>query len=365
MIISFFSCLDEKVGFPFYSLSLAHALEKQGATVNIVQAPKRKSMFRFFRLGNRMNMADAALIQHEYSFFSDNRIPILFPFLSLLHFAVLLSRLTIPTVVTVHEVMSSHITNPAKRFAARLFLRFFSSVLNRCHRIIVHTDRFRDILVRHGADEHRVLFVPHPFPPPAQPSVRVNEAVHNFRQSQDLEHKTILSIFGFVHARKGYEIALAAIKNLDNCVLLIAGGPHENAKTYYDKLLTMIADQGMQDKVRILQYIDEKDMDTVMFSTDIFLIPYLEAPGSGSLCRMSVYHKPLVATDIPTVRELKERGFGAELCKPGDSHGLREAILNILNNETRKNQLIHETDRFIEEHSYESYARFLLTILKA
>jgi glycosyltransferase involved in cell wall biosynthesis len=156
---------------------------------------------------------------------------------------------------------------------------------------------------------------------------------------------------------------LSALKDLDDCILLIAGGPHPiDTSGYYERLVSKITELRLNDKVRLLDYIAGKDIDTVMLATDIFLAPYLDAPGSGSLSRMSVYHKPIIASDIPTVRELKDRGFGVELCEPGNSRDLHDAVQRLLTSEDRKNQLIRETERFVDRHSYDSFAKTLITL---
>jgi polysaccharide biosynthesis protein PslF len=363
MIISFYSSDSDKCGIADYTRYVVNALKKQGTSVNMIPVQEGKSSTQFIEVGKILNLSQVAHIQHEYAFFSNNRVPILFPFMSTVHFFLLIRQVTVPKIITLHELMAAGITNPVKRFAASLFLKSFAVVLNKCDRIIVHTERFRNILLRYGVDEQRVLFIPHPFPAPALPQKIAIEAVHSFKRALGLEGKTILTIFGFVYPRKGYEIAFSALQRMDNCVLLIAGGPHPlDMSGYYESLVAKIAESGLQDKVRLLNYIPGTEIDTVMLATDFFLAPYLDAPGSGSISRIAVYHRPIIASDIPTIRELKEKGFGVELCKAGDSQDLHDAVQRLLSDKVRREQLIEETERFIELNSYDSFAKTLISL---
>lgn len=237
--------------------------------------------------------------------------------------------------------------------------------MNRCDRIIVHTDRFRDILLRHGVDKQRVLFIPHPFPAPGLKREEAMEAVRLFRKNHALDGKTVLTMFGFVYPRKGYELALTALRDLNNCVLLIAGGPHpKDTSGYYERLIAHAEQFGLRDRVRMIGYLSEADMDPLMYSTDIFLAPYLDAPGSGSLSRMAVYRKPLIASDIATMTELYNRGFGMLLFPAGDAQALTEAIRRVIADDAERRRIVDQTTAFCNKHSFDRFAGNLLSLLR-
>lgn len=363
MKVAFYTPWNKKCGIADYAYFLVQALKKKGVAVEIIPVTDSKSFAGFVDDGRKINNADLAHLQHEYSFFSNSRLAVIYPLMSAWHFYLLQKNIKITKMVTLHELPSWTGRNPFLRFLGFLFIKTYAILLNHFDLTIVHAGRFRDILVRHGMDADRIIFIPHPFPVPKVRHTMPDEDVQAFKRSLSIKDKTVLTIFGFVHPRKGYEVVLPAIKELKNCILLIAGGPQPDDRSgYVEQLLGNIKVLGLEERIKMLGFLPEADIHKVMESTDIFLAPYLDAPGSGSLSRIAVYRKPIVASDISTMRELEELGLGVKLFKSGDSGDLCVKMHHLLNDKGEQRHLVELTIKFVEHHSYDRFAEDLKSL---
>jgi len=95
----------------------------------------------------------------------------------------------------------------------------------------------------------------------------------------------VLTIFGFLARRKGYDVALDALARLpEDVVLLAAGGVHGADQTAPDAELRARAERlGVGHRFQITGYLSEADVPMVMGATDLFLAPFREMSGSASL----------------------------------------------------------------------------------
>jgi len=357
MKVSFYTSWNNKCGIADYSRSLVQALEKKGVSVEIVPVTDDKKTVHFIDDCKKLNNAHVAHIQYEYSFSSNSRIPFIPSLMSLWHFCILLTQIKIPIIIDVHELMTGTGQNLFMRFLVNFYTKIFTLLLTKFDHIIVHTERYREILARNGIRAERVTVFPIPVPIPQLPLTDFSEEVRTFKRALSIEGRHILTIFGFVNTRKGYEVAMPAIKELNTCTLLIAGGPQPGDRSgYFESLIATIKELHMEDTVKILGFLPESEIHKVMLSTDIFLAPFLDASGSASLTRIAAYQKPIIASDIPTMKELKERGLGIELFTPGDSRDLRLTIQRLLGSEENRHSLTALTVQFINKYTYDNYA---------
>jgi len=357
MRVSFYTSWNIKCGIADYVSSIVRALENSGTTVTIIPVRDDKKTFHFVADGKKMNHADIAHVQHEYSFFSNNRLPFVYPLMSLWHFFIFETQIKIPKIITLHEFSTVPGRNPFMLFLGYVFLKTYAIMLNRFDHIFVHTSRFRDTLVRCGIKSEKITDFPVPVPSPGMPPAESDVDALAFKRSLSPDDKPILTIFGFVNARKGYEVALHAVRANRDCTLVIAGGPQPGDRSgYFENLVTQVKELHLEEKVKILGFLSESDLHKVMQSTDIFIAPFLDASGSASLTHVAAYQKPIIGSDIATIKELKELGLGIELFKTGDSVDLTNTLRRLLNNKDEQRLLIELTAEFINCYSYDCFA---------
>lgn len=354
MKISFFTSWATQCGIADYSSSFRNAVERMGMTVNIIPASENKKLSHFIKLGKSMNNADIAHIQHEYSFFGRK------VFQQSALFFFFLRQIKIPIVITLHELM---LPTAGRFYRLRRFLLFFIQRLlfSKAALIFVHTKRHHKTLLQMGIRKETVVFFPHPIPEIEERSNSNNK----YKELFGISAKNVFTIFGFVFPRKGYELAINAIKDMDDSVLIIAGGKNQNEESgYFYDLTKKIKALKLQNRVVITGYIPENDIYKVMGATDIAIAPFLDMYGSGSLSLSIAYHKPIIASDIEPMLDLKKQGLGLELFESGDSGDLKDKMLALIHNETEKTKLINLTKQYSKDYSYTSSALKMIGFYK-
>jgi glycosyltransferase involved in cell wall biosynthesis len=365
MIISFYTSWNKICGIADYACAIARALENRGISAAIIPVRNDKNTFHFIADGKKMNHADIAHVQQEYSFFSNSRLPFIYPLLSLWHFFIFTKQIKIPKFITLHEITSMTGRNPLLRFLGHLFLKIYSAIFNDYDHIIVHTDRFRDTLVRYGVAKEKVTVFPVPVPDPGSnisPEQRIAD-MQAFKRTLSPKNNIIVTIFGFVNARKGHDIALHAMMRNKDCTLIIAGGPQPGDRSgYFEGLFDLVKELHLEKNVKILGFLSDSELHKVMLSTDIFIAPFLEASGSASLTRIAAYQKPIIGSDIATITHLKGLGLGVHLFRSGQSADLADALRRLLNNSDEQKCLIGSTAEFVKRYNYDSFAAYLQSL---
>ncbi len=119
---------------------------------------------------------------------------------------------------------------------------------------------------------------------------------------------------------------LAAVPGL---VVLLAGRDG-NAS---EDLRATIAERGVGDVVRLLGHRD--DVPDLMAAADLFVFPSLWEGLGGSLIEAMALELPIVASDVPAIRETVVDGENAVLFPPGSAGGLAAPAIALLSDRDR------------------------------
>ncbi len=269
------------------------------------------------RLGEELNRGNVAHVQHQYVFFggvAPHRAK----------FAHVLSAVRVPVVLTVHEVDEGRERTLCRSWWIRR-LNQQSFLHPQVRHIIVHSEPLAASLRRVGVPPERISILPMPIP-----SLRRSD-FSRYKQQRGWENKTVLTVFGFVVARKGYDVALRALRELpEEFVLLIAGGKHFADRTgYVEELQADIRRLGLAERVHLTGYLQEEALMQVMSATDIALAPFHAMSASASVAELLGYGKPVIASDLPPLRALAQEVGGIMLFAAGDSRELAERIAQV------------------------------------
>jgi glycosyltransferase involved in cell wall biosynthesis len=208
-------------------------------------------------------------------------------------------RLRPPAVFTAHDLL------PRRSASDRgLWLELFG----RFRRVVVHSERGRELLVELGVPSERLRVIPHPVFPSDPPRT-------------DDGH-TLLSL-GVIRPYKGLADAIEATKRIDGARLLVAGDPMEPVDTYR-------AAAGERAEWR-LGYLPEAELDRALGETTVALFPYrAELDQSGALLRALGAGVPAVVYDVGGLAE-PVRAYGAgRVVAVGDIEALTEAARELL-----------------------------------
>jgi len=167
----------------------------------------------------------------------------------------------------------------------------------------------------------------------------------------------IVLIFGHMGPYKGLPILLKTfeeiVKERSDVKLVIAGASHPNFPGYLESLRKNVIS-----KVDFLGYVREEDLMKVFGAADVVVLPYLTATGtSGAFHIACSYGKPVVASDLPEIRELVSEGAAALLVPPSDVSALKKGILRVLDDEGLAARMSEQNLAFARGESWRTVAK--------
>jgi glycosyltransferase involved in cell wall biosynthesis len=312
---------------------------------------------RWRDLGAQMNAdtPDVAHVQHQYFFFGG-----VAPHKS--HIRAFLDAVRVPLVMTVHEIAQP----PANASLLQRQAIAFANRLNFLHpairHLIVHTEGDRQQLIACGVPAEHIHILRHGIPPAAP----LPEPVAA-KRALGLEGKQVVTLFGFLAAKKGHRLALAALRSLPaDIVLLFAGDQHPDDHTdYVPNLRAEIEALDLQARVQITGYLPEERVPLVMAATDVAIAPFVQSSGSGSVANLLAYGRPVLASDIPPHQEIaREAPVCLELFPSGDAEALAAQLQALLADAGRRAALHAAALAYAERHSYVQMARETVAIYR-
>jgi glycosyltransferase involved in cell wall biosynthesis len=217
---------------------------------------------------------------------------------------------------------------------------------------VVHAAHLRDQLVGLGAEPSRVTYEPLPFDPPPG-SVDPTPAFGRW----DLVGKRPLVIIGFLSRRKGYDLALEALRHLPpEFVLVAAGGEHAADHTGTASWLRAEAERlGVSERFRITGFLPESELEQAVAAADLVLAPFREMAASASIGFALARGKAVIASDLPENRTLN----GVRLFPSGGAAELSLAIGEVSGHPDVKRSLEQAALKYAASRSYERLADHL------
>lgn len=309
---------------------------------------------RFAALGAALNqdscgaVSDVVHVQHQYFLFGG-----VAPYRN--HAAPFLNAVRRPLVVTVHEIA---MPGPADSRLRQLgFTAVNRSNLTHPHirRWIVHTGQDRERLVALHVPPQRIHVIPIGIP-----TMAALPDAAAAKKELGLEGRRVVTLFGFLAAKKGHLLALDAAHELPaDVVLLFAGDRHPDDRTeYVDRLHAAIRERRMESRARITGYLPAESLPTLVAATDVAIAPFSQTSGSASLALMLAGGRAVVASDIAPHREVAaDQPARLALFRSGDASDLATQIRSVLENPKRRTELESSARRFAECHSFLQVAR--------
>lgn len=193
--------------------------------------------------------------------------------------------------------------------------------LGQADRITVHNRSVAEDVSRHGL-RAPVAICPHPlyddFPDPKC----------NLPRRAQLE----LLFFGLVRPYKGLDTLLRALElvELDDIRLTVAGefwsGQAETRR--------QISDARLDSKVDLIpRYVSDEEAAELFARADVVVAPYRTASGSGVVALAHHYSRPVIASDIPAMREAIVEGKTGWLFPTGDPAALASLLSEVISTE--------------------------------
>src|SRR3989344_4820071 len=216
------------------------------------------------------------------------------------------------------------------------------------------------ILVAHDAVDERVLSF-------SESSVTTKERL-------GLPDKKIIGYIGRFHTlgmEKGLETLIQAmqivLRKFPETMLCLVGGPNEMIPGY----TTLAAKLGMNEKLLVFDYVVPAEVKQFINSFDVCVIPfpwtehfaYYASP--LKLFEYMAAGKPIVATGLPSIREILQDGTSAVLVRPSDSESLANGILRVLTDEALAKKIGENAKKEVmQKYTWEKRARAVLGFIE-
>lgn len=236
------------------------------------------------------------------------------------------------------------------------------TMFKRMAHIVVMTRELADRLVRVGVPEERISveqFPVHRMAPPCWSETEV-------RERYGLGDRRVLLLLGAAHPRKGYELAIRAMAKLPPDIVLVMVCPTrtEVTKQQVQVLLDLAKQVGVADRVVHIDFLESPELASVFAISQIALSPFTSVTGSSSVAHFIAGALPILASDLPTLRETRDAGAGMVMFKPGDVDDLRDQVLAVLANEGLRRQLAGKNRDYADHYSFEGLAERMSRIIE-
>lgn len=210
------------------------------------------------------------------------------------------------------------------------------------HKVVVLVKGYGDSL-RYRYRHKDVLFIPHGTTVARDPKPASNQ-------------KTIL-LFGHMGPHKGLPLMLQAFKKIsaekNNVKLIVAGTNHPHYPNYLAQFI-----KARVPNVEFTGYIPEEKIGAVFERANVVVLPYHAAAGTSGVFHLACgYGRPIVASDLPEIRELVNEGAAAILIPPDDVEALKAALMTALFDEKVASQMRKQNLEFARKESWSAVAK--------
>jgi glycosyltransferase involved in cell wall biosynthesis len=267
---------------------------------------------------------DAVCLQHEFGIFGGEAGA---------HILVLLSRLTMPVVTTLHTVLAE----PTAVQRAVL-----ERIIEASSKIVVMAKKGRELLRSvYRVPDDKIEVIAHGIPDAAFVGPDAAKAKLGFGG------RSVILTFGLLSPNKGIEVMIDAmpsiLKRRADAVYVVLGATHPNlvrdeGEAYRESLMARVRELGIEDHVVFLdQFVDQATLLEFISMCDVYVTPYLNEAQmtSGTLAYSFGLGKPVVSTPYWHARELLADGRGV-LVPFGDAAAIGGEIAELLTDDVRR-----------------------------
>jgi glycosyltransferase involved in cell wall biosynthesis len=173
---------------------------------------------------------------------------------------------------------------------------------------------------------------------------------------------------GQLYPWKGVDTLLEAMQELPDQELVIVGGlPPEPDLAHHQELAKKL---GVAERVCFRGYLPPPQLDEERLRADIFVVPLHDSlmarhfTSPLKLFEAMAAGRPIVASDLPSIREVLEDGVHALLVPAGDPHALAAAIRKLDSDEDLRKRLAQAAGDKVRQYSWEERAQKIHRLLE-
>ncbi len=245
----------------------------------------------------------------------------------------------IPRVISFEHNVYDRVKSSRQFFIDRLLQSW-------CTRIIAVSSVVRDSLVAHGIDEKRITVIPNGID---------LERFHS-TGTRDTEREFTFLFVGRLVEQKGVDVLLDALAQVPRGRLQVVGGGVLRAS-----LEQKTRDLGLVSRVEFLGA--RRDIPQLLKQADCFVFPSRWEGYGLSLIEAAAAGLPIIASDLPAVRDLVDNGVEALLVAPEDRAALAKAMQTMMDDLALRARLAAAGRKKATEFSIARHVDRLLELL--
>ena len=187
-------------------------------------------------------------------------------------------------------------------------------------KVVVPSKAAADAFIAEGGRKDLVAIVPNglDIAPETQSPAEI-------RRELGLPDGSLVGVFSRLAEWKGQHIVLQALAKTPGVSCIIAGSALFGEEAYEQRLLQIVVDLGLSDRVHFLG--QRSDVPRLMRAVDAVIHPSIDPePFGRTLVEAMLADVPVIATDAGAASDILEGGKAGTLVPPGDADALAQAI---------------------------------------
>ena len=233
--------------------------------------------------------------------------------------------------------------------------------------VVTHSHFARDHFERAGIEDERLLVAHNGYSPAIMEPVRSREearALLGMNRSESLVCYT-----GHVNPKKGIEILIPIAQRVPHATFLVVGAiPGSESEAQFTGL---VSESGVTN-IRVLPRVPPAEIAAYLYAADCLIIP----PTAGPLERfhrtvlpMKTYlylaaGRPIVAPDLPDLREILTDGENAVLVAPDQVEESAQALTRTLSNREESERLGARAQKDAARYTWQSRGRRIAAFIR-
>jgi glycosyltransferase involved in cell wall biosynthesis len=162
----------------------------------------------------------------------------------------------------------------------------------------------------------------------------------------------IILFFGFVRPYKGVNYLIEAmpmiLKHRDLTLLIV--GEFWKGEAEYRK---QIEELGVAENIKIVnRYVPNEEVSVYFAASDLVVLPYVSATGSGIVQAAFGCHKPVISTNVGCLPEVIDNARTGYLIPPRDPQAIADAVVSFYK-EAREEEFVKNIIQGQEKFSWE------------
>lgn len=265
-----------------------------------------------------------------------------------------------PFLITLHDVIPFKMPETVSKSYLKIFTENIPSIIERCDGIVTVSDYSKKDIVETLNFPEEKIFVTYLANEDIYIPIDKILSRYIIKKNYSITDKYILYVGGF-SPRKNILGLIEAFSILmekyhENIKLVIAGRKGSSYETYKSRAEELNID----DKVLFPGFIALDDLPYLYNASELFIYPsFYEGFGLPPIEAMAC-GVPVIASDTTSIPEIA--GDSARLIDPQNTSDMAEAMLNVLQDENLRNDLIQKGLKRSRQLSWKNTARQMLNV---